>query len=196
MTDSGRNSALDGFAAAATYWRLLDRTLTEIAGGSYARLTASYNAAASGAVTTAVDKTFDVSGVEVCFLGFITASGGGTDKGYTPLGGHQLKPVSFDAATDTFTVPGHGYSNTNQVVLFDLYGGGLPTGFTEGTIYYVIASATNTFQLSATSGGSAITVAGSALSQMFVQRCSPENYGGAGTYKIPSGTTILTATLV
>jgi len=75
--------------------------------------------------------------------------------------------ADVNTGTDTFTVTSHGWSNGQQ--LRAARGGCLPTsnpgsgGFcqlrgsiVQGSVYYVVSSAANTFQLSATSGGAAI----------------------------------------
>lgn len=49
----------------------------------------------------------------------------------------------------------HGLEN-GSVVRFTVAGGSLPTGLTASTSYYVINATTNTFNVSATSGGTAI----------------------------------------
>jgi hypothetical protein len=51
-----------------------------------------------------------------------------------------------------FTVPGSAPANGTVQAL----AGSVPTGFTAGTVYYVVSSSGSTFELSATSGGSAI----------------------------------------
>lgn len=53
----------------------------------------------------------------------------------------------------------HGFA-ANTAVVFSTTGA-LPTGLVAGTTYYVISPTTNTFQLSATSGGAAINTTGS-----------------------------------
>jgi hypothetical protein len=61
-----------------------------------------------------------------------------------------------DHTTETFTATGHGMSNGDVVqVTTD---GSLPTGLTADTNYYVINKTDNTFQLSATRGGSVRTI--------------------------------------
>lgn len=69
---------------------------------------------------------------------------------------------TVDASTDTVTSNAHGLSN-GATVFFS--GTAVPTGLSAGTVYYVINSATNTFKVSATLGGSAvdITTAGTAV---------------------------------
>jgi hypothetical protein len=70
----------------------------------------------------------------------VTAPAGGS---YTAT---NASPCVFTCASPTF-------ANGNQVVLS---GGTAPTGFTNGTGYFVVSASGTTFQLSATSGGAAI----------------------------------------
>lgn len=77
-----------------------------------------------------------------------------------------LDALIFNSSTVTITIasPGvltwnaHGMSNGTAVRLTTT--GSLPTGLTAGTTYYVVNAATNTFQLSATLGGTAINTSG------------------------------------
>lgn len=62
------------------------------------------------------------------------------------------------ASPGVITWTGHGLKAGREVVLST--DGALPTGFTEGVVYYVVSPATDTFQLSATSGGAAINTSG------------------------------------
>lgn len=61
---------------------------------------------------------------------------------------------AFESDTDLFTATAHGLVNGDTVAFGT---GEAPDGFTVGTTYYVIASTANTFQLSATEGGAAVT---------------------------------------
>lgn len=71
------------------------------------------------------------------------------------------KAVSINLTTDTFsTDTAHGLINTDQVTL-SATTGALPSPLVAGTIYYVINATSLTFQLSLTSGGAAIDLAGS-----------------------------------
>lgn len=68
----------------------------------------------------------------------------------------------FTAATsDTFTAPGHTFANTDRVAFYPLPGSSLPTGVTEGTLYYIISASGDTFQISLTSGGAAVDITAS-----------------------------------
>lgn len=67
----------------------------------------------------------------------------------------RSKPVAltFNGSTDVFNWTNNPLVNGNQIML----SGSVPQGFTAHVPYFVIARAANTFQLSATSGGAAIT---------------------------------------
>jgi hypothetical protein len=140
---------------------------------------------------------FDVpTGTTVLHVGFWSALTTGTFYGYFPVGAasYAVQAATFLASTDVFTSYGHGYANDNRLLVYDVNQAGVPSGFTEGTVYYVISSATDTFQLSATSGGS--TVAGTTDGEVAVQRCTPEVFAAQGTYTIADTALTLNAQLV
>ena len=60
--------------------------------------------------------------------------------------------TATNASPAVFTANAHGFGNGDSVILT----GTPPTGFTNPTRYFVVNTATNTFQLSATPGGTAI----------------------------------------
>lgn len=124
------------------------------------------------------------TGITVRWLGLWNAS---TFIGYSPNAG---VPKEFIAtpSTDTFTCPAHGYVNTNKVVI---YGDTVPAGLTEGTIYYVVSATTDTFQLAATAGGSAIDITSAGGSGCVVSAITEEIYGGGGTHTISAWTLAL-----
>jgi surface protein len=64
-------------------------------------------------------------------------------------------PVTFTDSTDLVTRNSHGYSNDMIVVFYNIVS---TTGIVEGQTYFVINAMTNTFQISATVGGSAIVL--------------------------------------
>ncbi len=66
-----------------------------------------------------------------------------------------------NASPAVFTKAAHGLANGTEIVLNTT--GALPTGLTVGTRYYVVSTATDTFQVSITPGGSSVntTAAGS-----------------------------------
>jgi surface protein len=64
-------------------------------------------------------------------------------------------PVTFTASTDTVNRTAHGYSNGMIVRFYNIV---TTTGLDQGQKYYVINATANTFQVSLTEGGSAVTL--------------------------------------
>jgi len=65
------------------------------------------------------------------------------------------------ASTDVISCASHPFSNTQRVMFRNLTGGAGITGkssTSNGTVYYVIDSASGTFKVSLTSGGSAVNI--------------------------------------
>ena len=87
------------------------------------------------------------------------------------------------ATTGFLTAPGHTFANNDSIVALKTYGA-LPGGITEGTTYWVRDISGDTFKLSATSGGSAITI--SSAGRVMVQEATFESFGGQGTYTVSS----------
>lgn len=81
-----------------------------------------------------------------------------TSKESVDNGSKSTVTISI-ASPGVVTWNSHGFSNGQPIAL--LITGALPTGLTAGTVYYVVSAATNTFQLAATVGGSAINTSGS-----------------------------------
>ena len=83
-------------------------------------------------------------------------------KGYVgPFDASSASVVNL--TNDTITVAGHGLTNTDKVVYHN--GGGTSiTNLTSGTMYFVVGVSGNIFQLSLTSGGAAINLAGTQAS--------------------------------
>jgi hypothetical protein len=95
------------------------------------------------------------------------------DFGYTCLTNCTtgIQSVANISTVDgTFTASGHTLQN-GALVRIHIFGqvGFVPAGFTNDTNYYVVNRATNTFQLSASSGGSPIvpTTVGSTPNELF-----------------------------
>lgn len=66
----------------------------------------------------------------------------------------DFDPTDVNITTNIITIVGHVLTNDSQVTFATT--GGLPGGLSGGTYYYVVNAATNTFQVAATVGGSAI----------------------------------------
>ena len=69
-----------------------------------------------------------------------------------------IKYAVPNTSNNTITIPNHGFAANTPISFTST--GTLPTGITLSTIYYVRDITTNTFKISATSGGSAIGLSG------------------------------------
>lgn len=88
--------------------------------------------------------------------------------------------ADVNTGTETITISSHGFTN-GDVVSVSNSGGALPTGLSANTEYFIVGATTNTFQLSATYGGSAINITGAA---------------GGGTYTIKGAQVIMFSDIV
>lgn len=66
---------------------------------------------------------------------------------------------SIDATADTLTMTGHAFED-DDLVIYRTNGAGIG-GLTNGRTYYIVNSATDTIQLSTSSGGGAVNITGS-----------------------------------
>lgn len=101
----------------------------------------------------------DAGAAVVCpFFSTGVAVSGGTKILHRGVLGTRLG--AFTAATsDTFNIPGlTGVANGDQITFLSTHGSALPTGITEGAVYFVIGLSGDTFQVSLTSGGGAVDV--------------------------------------
>lgn len=87
-----------------------------------------------------------------------------------------LDSVTIATGTPTFNCNCHGFSAGDKVVFTG--GATIPCGLTLNAIYYVISTGltADVFQVSATSGGSSISVSGTATGTFYV--AEPLNIGG------------------
>ncbi len=167
----------------------------ELSGGSpaYARVALSWSAASGGSKSlSSTPAAINVpASSTVAFVGLWSASPGGTFGGMGANGGASFYGFTSTSHTgspaDTLTAPGTAYVNGTAVAVFAGAGGTLPSGLTAGTVYYVVGASGATFQVAATSGGSAINLGTSAASGL-VQAVTIETYGAQGTFAISSDT--------
>jgi hypothetical protein len=212
----GKNVALDGLdesiAAGVKYIGVFtladpgtgtDYTGTEASGGSpaYARQAVTWGAAASGQKLNTGTLSFDVAAGTYGFFGMFNAVSGNTGNylGYLPFSGNPATAVkgfaTVDAAgvtSDTITSSAHGLNNGDRVVVYNVFAETLPAGLTEGTIYFVVGATTDTFQVSTTSGGSAVNITG--IGEMYFAETIPEVFAGQGVITVAASALILDAT--
>lgn len=175
---------------------------TEATGGSpaYARVAVTWAAASAGTKSNSNSMTFDVPAGTYAYFGLFNASTGNTNnyKGYIPFGGASalkgFASVDTTLTNDQFLSVAHGMADGDRVQLFNVFSETIPTGITEGTLYYVVNSATNTFKVSTTQGGAAVDVTAVAGGEIYWQRVVPEVFASQGQITVAASALVLDAT--
>jgi hypothetical protein len=179
-----------------------NHTATEATGGSpaYARQSVVWGAASSGQKSNTGTLTFDVPAGTYAYFLLMNALTGNTSnyRGYIPFGGASaLKGFATTDTTltnDQFFSAAHGLADGDRVILFNVFAEAIPTGVTEGTLYYVVSSATNSFKVSTTLGGTAVDITALAGGEIYWQRCVPEVFASQGQITVAAGALVLDAT--
>jgi hypothetical protein len=189
LTTSGRNQLLDAtdvaFLSLHTGYPGLTQA-NEVTGGTpaYARKGVTWASAAAGSKASSNAQVFDVpAATTVAWVGYSTAVSAGSGRAVAPNGAAP-KEFIVDATADTIQSPAHGYANGTTIVF---YGGTAPGGLTAGTIYFVVNTATDTFKVAATLGGSAIDLTSQATSDCVVSVIVQEVFGAQGTMTLATG---------
>jgi hypothetical protein len=189
---SGKNVALDALGAAITHLSVHTAWpgtagSNEATGGSpvYARKAATWSSASAGSKALSTQPVFDLAAGTYRFYGGFTALTAGTCHQIWPIGGSGYKEIQVDTTADTVVSEGHGYADGTQIVFLN-GGGSAPGGLTEGTLYFVRDSATDTFKVAATSGGTAIDLTSDGPAGMMVSSILPEVFNAQGTLTISS----------
>lgn len=100
-----------------------------------------------------------LTGATITHFGIGTdVSGAGKLLYKGPLGTVIQGPFTALAAGDLITIPGHTLAVDERVAFYPLLGSALPTGLTEGTIYWVKTVSGNDITVSTTQGGAAVDV--------------------------------------
>lgn len=212
FNDTGKNACLTGgLGNAITHIGVLQLgdpgtgtnfTGTEATGGSpaYARQTVSWAAASTGTRSNSGALTFDVPAGTYSDLLFMNALTGNTSNflGYAPLNGsvkgYGVVPDSAAVTADLIYSSAHGLVANDRVRVYNVFAETLPTGLTEGTLYYVISTGltTDAFALSTTQGGSAVNI--TAVGDLYFQKCIPEVFGAQGQITVAIGQLVLDVT--
>lgn len=161
------------FAADATLYAALFTTvpIDDGSGGveanytSYARVAVTNNTTnfpsanpKLNATTVAFPAASGAQAGQIKGLGWFTAASAGTLRAWSYLC-DRLAPMAIAiASSDLIWAPGHLFANNDLVLVWAPAGVTLPAGLSAGTEYYVIGVSGNSFQLSLTSGGSAINI--------------------------------------
>lgn len=166
----------------------------EAAGGSYARVAVTFGAAASGQKANTGALTIEVPAGTYGFLTLFNhaSANSGNYRGYMPINGTARGFGTVDSAgatADAIQSAAHGLSDGDRVMVMNVLGESLPTGLTEGTIYFVVTSATNTFELSLTSGGASVDITGQG--ELYWQKIIPEVFASPGQISVGVGQLVL-----
>jgi hypothetical protein len=183
LATGGKNDAATGVTGGITH--ISAHTGYPSTAGSNeigSRVAVSWGSASSGSVVQSGTATLSVAGGNtVKWIGGWSASTAGTFKAAWPAGSQTPKEYTVDTSTDVFTCASHGYSDTNVIVFV---GGTPPGGLTEGTEYFIRDSATNTFKVAATSGGSAIDITSAPAASSVVVKLIAETFGSNGSLDV------------
>jgi hypothetical protein len=107
------------------------------------------------------------------------------------LGSSPKTVSSINTGTDTFTSNSHGLANGTQVKVHAATT--LPAGLSATRVYFIINTATNTFQLSLTSGGSAVDVSSSGSGTVTVYEVDEPTVETLAVWQGPSSSKLFAA---
>lgn len=192
LVDARLNAMLDNLSAALDEVSLHDgfpgtTGANEISGGGYSRQSITWNAAATGALNSSNAPAFSVaSATTVRWIGYYdTGASPDAFAGYAP--NKQAADVgpfhyNIDVSGNIVGANAHGLIDDDKIVFFG--SSNVPGGLTEGTVYFVITAATDTFQVSATQGGGAITLTDQGDQDVRCSQIVEEVFSGAGTFTL------------
>jgi hypothetical protein len=175
-------------------------TGTEATGGSpaYARQGVVWGAAAAEIKQNTNTITIDVPAGTYGFFTWWNAGTGNTGNylGYAPINGTVRGFATVDTVltNDQFLSPGHGLANTDRVMLYNVLGTTLVTGVSEGTVYFAVNVATDTFKVSLTSGGAAVDLTAVAGGEAYFEKVIPETFASQGQLTIAAAALTLDLT--
>jgi len=178
-------------------------TSAEATGGSpaYARQAVTWAAASSGQKTgSSGTLTFDVPAGTYAFFGMYSASTGNSNnyRGYIPFGGSSalkgFASVDTTLTNDRFFSVAAGISEKERVIISPVFGETIPTGLTDGAVYYVVSSATDTFKVSTTQGGGAIDITATGGGEVYWQRVIVETFAAQGQITVAANQLVMDLT--
>lgn len=192
-TTAGKNALRDALVTAAPTWYLGALTAvdgTEVTGGSYARQAIVLGSGGTGIVDQDDAESIPIpAGNTVVALALYDALSAGNRLNIMPYGssGQVKKGVGTAAVTDLITSNGHGLTTDDRVFVMPVAGEALPTGLSQTTLYYVLASGltTDAFKLSTSSGGAAVDI--TAVGELAWFRTVPNTFASDGTIAAAAG---------
>ena len=188
ITTFARNRMLDaiGVTHVSAHTAYSSTGASEVTGGTpaYARKAITYGAASAEAKSATTQPVLDIpAGTTVRFIGLWDALTAGNFLGMIPNGGTEQE-FAVDTTASTVKVPAHGWAATQKIVFI---GDTPPAPLVEGTVYFVAGTVTtNTFQVSATSGGATITLTAEPGRKCTVAAIVEEAFASQGTLTVSS----------
>jgi hypothetical protein len=179
-------------------------TGTEATGGTpaYARVAVAWAAPSGGTDANSGALVIDVPPGTYSDLLYFNAGTGnsvGNYIGYAPINGSVKGFGEVDSTgvtNDTITSSGHGLTTDDRVRVYNVFAESIPTGLTEGTLYFVLASGltTDVFKVALTSGGAAINI--TAQGELYFQKVIPEVFASQGQITVAIGAIVLDGTVI
>jgi len=208
VADNAASSPLTNlYGALHTAWpgRTGSQSTSEASYTNYARVaiprtSGGFTVAADGTITLTSSRSFPASSAtgnnQYCpFFSIGNASSGASQiqaMGCILKSGTAAQPVTVATSGNLFTAYAHGAVTDDRVCFFKVGNSALPTGVTEGTVYWVRAGYTSdTFTVSATQGGASITVSANGAATLMVLDTNFQ-VGNNYTPTLTTGTTIYT----
>ncbi len=190
FVDSALNSMLDNLAAlldeASLHTAFSLTGANEVSGGSYARQSITWNAAASGALNSSNSPSFSVPASNtIRFIGFydITPSPD-VFQGMIPnqqAADEGPRRYVVDVTADTIEDPTNGFANDENLVFI---GGTPPGGLVEGTVYFIVSRTALQYGVSATQGGASINLTSEGDQDVRIWQIREETFASAGTFNL------------
>lgn len=195
LTDTTVNAMLDAITLdlCSLHTAYSATGTNEVTGGSpaYAKKAITMAAAASRSRANSTSPVFDVpAAATVRFIGLWT-NAGTVFRGMFANGGSE-KGFQVDLTNNRVLCESHGLVNDDKVVF---YGGTVPTGLTEGTVYFVVgntAADPDYFQVALTSGGAAIDITAQPAAQCKFSKIVEETFAAQGTFTVTALTVGIT----
>lgn len=173
-----------------------DQTTNEVAYTGYGRAAVARTTGGHTVTGNAVSPVAAVS-TGACTAGSATAthfSVGVASSGASkilhrgPIASARLGPFTADV-NDTLRIPGlTGLAVDDRIVFQSVGGSSLPTGITEGTVYWVKTVSSDDITISATQGGATLNV--TANGDGIAYRATPIAISAGVTPQLGTGTTI------
>ncbi len=190
FVDSVLNSMLDNLAAlldqASLHTAFSTTGANEVTGGTYARQTITWNAAAAGALDSSNAPSFAVPGGNtIRFIGFydVTPS---PDVWQGMIPNQQAAdegPRRFvvDTTANTIEDPANAFVNDENLVFI---GGTPPGGLVEGTVYFIVTRTALDYGVAATQGGASINLTSQGDQDVRIWQIREETFASDGTFNL------------